>query len=151
MSAEVAGCCSDQVIEMISKFTKLGLSEDLAKALDEMGWEEPSPIQCEAIPFGLNGYDLIAQAQTGTGKTGAFGSIIISNTPSEQQKPAAIILAPTRELAVQVSEELNRMARYTGHVCVAIYGGARIEKQVEELEAGCDIVAGTPGRVRDMI
>ena len=151
MSAEVAGCCSDQVIEMISKFTKLGLSEDLAKALDEMGWEEPSPIQCEAIPFGLNGYDLIAQAQTGTGKTGAFGSIIISNTPSEQQKPAAIILAPTRELAVQVSEELNKMAAYTGHVCVPIYGGARIERQVEELEAGCDIVAGTPGRVRDMI
>ncbi|MBR1888440.1 MAG: DEAD/DEAH box helicase, partial [Candidatus Methanomethylophilus sp.] len=136
---------------MISKFTKLGLSEDLAKALDEMGWEEPSPIQQEAVPFGLNGYDLIAQAQTGTGKTGAFGSIIISNIPSEQQKPSAIVLAPTRELAVQVSEELNKMAAYTGHVCVAIYGGARIERQVDELEAGCDIVAGTPGRVRDMI
>ncbi|MBO5599421.1 MAG: DEAD/DEAH box helicase [Candidatus Methanomethylophilus sp.] len=105
---------------MISKFTKLGLSEDLAKALDEMGWEEPSPIQQEAVPFGLNGYDLIAQAQTGTGKTGAFGSIIISNIPSEQQKPSAIVLAPTRELAVQVSEELNKMAAYTGHVCVAI-------------------------------
>ena len=136
---------------MISKFTKLGLSEDLAKAIDEMGWEEPSPIQEEAIPYGLNGYDLIAQAQTGTGKTGTFGSIIISNTPSGQQRPTAIILAPTRELAVQVSEEINKMSVYTGHVCVAIYGGASIEKQVKYLEEGCDIVAGTPGRVRDMI
>ncbi|MCQ2078715.1 MAG: DEAD/DEAH box helicase [archaeon] len=136
---------------MSSKFIKLGIPEELAKALDEMGWEEPSPIQCAAIPLGINGNDLIAQAQTGTGKTGTFGSIIISNIPAGQQKPSAIVLAPTRELAVQVSEEINKMSAYSGHVCIPIYGGARIEKQVDALEKGCDIVAGTPGRVRDMI
>ena len=136
---------------MISDFTKLGLSEELAKGIDEMGWSEPSPVQEEAIPLGLDGYDLIAQAQTGTGKTGAFGSIVISKIPSGQKKPEAIILAPTRELAVQVSEEVQRMAQYTGHVCTPIYGGASIEKQIKELEKGCDVVVGTPGRVRDMI
>ncbi len=138
-------------MNMISKFINLGLSEDLAKAIDEMGWQEPTPIQVTAVPYGLNGYDLIAQAQTGTGKTGTFGSIIISNVPAGQEKPSAIVLAPTRELAVQVSEEINKMSAYTGHVCIPIYGGAKIERQVAQLEKGCDIVAGTPGRVRDMI
>lgn len=127
------------------------MPENLAKGLDEMGWEEPSPIQTAAVPYGINGYDLIAQAQTGTGKTGAFGSIIISKIPAGQKKPSAIVLAPTRELAVQVSEEINKMASCTGHVCIPIYGGARIERQVDMLEKGCDVVAGTPGRVRDMI
>ncbi len=136
---------------MISDFTKLGLSEELAKGIDEMGWSEPSPVQEEAIPLGLDGYDLIAQAQTGTGKTGAFGSIVISKIPSGHKKPEAIILAPTRELAVQVSEEVQKMAQYTGHICTPIYGGASIEKQIKELEKGCDVVVGTPGRVRDMI
>ena len=136
---------------MNSKFINLGLSEDIAKAVDEMGWEEPSPIQESAVPYGLNGYDLIAQAQTGTGKTGAFGSIILSNIEPDMQKPSAIVLTPTRELAVQVSQELNKMAAYTGHVCIPIYGGASIEKQIKQLEKGCDIVAGTPGRVKDMI
>ncbi len=136
---------------MISDFTKLGLSEELAKGIDEMGWSEPSPVQVEAIPLGLEGYDLIAQAQTGTGKTGAFGSIVLSKVSADQKKPEAIILAPTRELAVQVSEEIEKMAKFTGHKCVPIYGGASIEKQIRTLEKGCDVVAGTPGRVRDMI
>ncbi len=136
---------------MISDFTKLGLSEELAKGVDEMGWSEPSPVQAETIPLGLDGYDLIAQAQTGTGKTGAFGSIVISKIPAGQKKPEAVILEPTRELAVQVSEEIGSMSRYTGHVCTPIYGGASIEKQIRELDKGCDIVVGTPGRVRDMI
>ncbi len=136
---------------MISDFTKLGLSEELAKGIDEMGWSEPSPVQIEAIPLGLGGYDLIAQAQTGTGKTGAFGSIVLSKVSAGQKKPEAIILAPTRELAVQVSEEIEKMAKFTGHKCIPIYGGASIEKQIKALDKGCDIVAGTPGRVRDMI
>ncbi len=136
---------------MISDFTKLGLSEELAKGIDEMGWSEPSPVQIEAIPLGLGGYDLIAQAQTGTGKTGAFGSIVLSKVSAGQKKPEAIILAPTRELAVQVSEETEKMAKFTGHKCIPIYGGASIEKQIKALDKGCDIVAGTPGRVRDMI
>lgn len=139
------------MIDMVSDFKKLGLSEELVKGIDEMGWDSPSPIQSESVPYGLEGYDLIAQAQTGTGKTGAFGSIVLSKIPSGLKKPEAIILAPTRELAVQVSEEMNRMAQYTGHVCIPIYGGASIEKQIKELKKGCDIVVGTPGRVRDMI
>ena len=136
---------------MISKFLDLGIAENVAKAIDEMGWEEPSPIQEAAIPAGLKGYDLIAQAQTGTGKTGTFGSVILSTIPSGQKVPSAIVLEPTRELAVQVSEELGKMSDFSGHVCVPIYGGASIERQVEELEEGVDIIAGTPGRVKDMI
>ena len=136
---------------MISKFLDLGIAENVAKAIDEMGWEEPSPIQEAAIPAGLKGYDLIAQAQTGTGKTGTFGSVILSTIPSGQKVPSAIVLEPTRELAVQVSEELGKMSDFSGHVCVPIYGGASIERQVDELEEGVDIIAGTPGRVKDMI
>lgn len=136
---------------MISKFLDLGIAENVAKAIDEMGWEEPSPIQEAAIPAGLKGYDLIAQAQTGTGKTGTFGSVILSTIPSGQKVPSAIVLEPTRELAVQVSEELGKMSDFSRHVCVPIYGGASIERQVDELEEGVDIIAGTPGRVKDMI
>ena len=142
---------SDRVIDMISKFLDLGISEDVAKAIDEMGWEEPSPIQEAAIPAGLKKYDLMAQAQTGTGKTGTFGSIILSTVPSGRQVPSAIVLEPTRELAVQVSEELGKMSAFSGHVCIPIYGGASIEKQVDELEEGADIIVGTPGRVKDLI
>ncbi|AGI48073.1 Superfamily II DNA and RNA helicase [Thermoplasmatales archaeon BRNA1] len=142
-------------MKMISKFLDLGLTEDIAKALDEMGWDAPTPIQEEAVPRGLNGYDLIAQAQTGTGKTGTFGTIILSKVPAKQRTPSAIVLTPTRELALQVAEEIGRMSKYTGHVCLPIYGGsggaASIERQVDMLEKGVDIVAGTPGRVRDLI
>lgn len=136
---------------MISKFTELGLSEDIARALDDMGWEKPSPIQRAAVPLGLAGRDLVAQAQTGTGKTGAFGTLILQSTPAGRPTPTSLILEPTRELALQVSEEIEKMSRYTGHRCIAIYGGASIEKQAGELKRGADIIAGTPGRVRDMI
>ncbi|MCL2145826.1 MAG: DEAD/DEAH box helicase [Methanomassiliicoccaceae archaeon] len=136
---------------MISKFTDLGISEDIAKALDDMGWEEPTPIQTEAVPTGLKGLDMFAQAQTGTGKTGVFGSIILQRTESRQKLPAAIILVPTRELANQVAEQLTMIAKYTGHETVPIYGGASIEGQIKKLEKGADIIAGTPGRVMDMI
>ncbi len=135
----------------MTSFEDLGLNDRFICAMEEMGWNEPTPVQCEAVPAGIAGNDLIVKAQTGTGKTGAFGSIVISKIPSGQKKPEAIILAPTRELAVQVSEEVQRMAQYTGHVCTPIYGGASIEKQIKELEKGCDVVVGTPGRVRDMI
>ncbi|MDR1690718.1 MAG: DEAD/DEAH box helicase, partial [Candidatus Methanoplasma sp.] len=136
---------------MISKFTDLGISEDIAKAMDDMGWDEPTPIQMEAVPLGLEGADMFAQAQTGTGKTGAFGSIILQRTDSEQKLPSSIILVPTRELANQVADQLTLIARYTGHESVPIYGGASIEGQIKRLEKGADIIAGTPGRVKDMI
>jgi Superfamily II DNA and RNA helicases len=136
---------------MISKFTDLGISEDLAKAMEDMGWEEPTPIQLEAVPLGLKGHDMFAQAQTGTGKTGTFGSIVLQTTESQRKLPSAIILVPTRELANQVSDELNKLSKYTGHESVPIYGGASIEGQIKRLEKGADIIAGTPGRVKDMI
>ena len=136
---------------MISNFTEIGIPEDIAKAMDDMGWTEPTPIQIQSIPLGLEGIDMFAQAQTGTGKTGAYGTIVLGTVPSGRITPAAIVLVPTRELANQVSGELSKLSKYTGHVCVPIYGGASIEGQLKKLKAGCDIVVGTPGRVRDMI
>ena len=136
---------------MISKFTDIGIPDDVAKAMNDMGWEEPTPIQVQSVPLGLKGIDMFAQAQTGTGKTGAYGSIILGRIPSKQKVPTAIVLVPTRELANQVSDELEKLSKYSGHVCLPIYGGASIEGQIKKLQKGCDIVAGTPGRVRDMI
>ncbi len=136
---------------MISKFTDLGISEDIAQAMDDMGWDEPTPIQLAAVPIGLKGKDMFAQAQTGTGKTGTFGSIVLQKIDAKQKLPAAIVLVPTRELANQVSDELTKLAKYTGHESVPIYGGASIEGQIKKLEKGADIIAGTPGRVKDMI
>ena len=136
---------------MISKFTDLGISEDIAKAMDDMGWEEPTPIQAATVPLGLNGIDMFGQAQTGTGKTGAFGSIILQGTEPKQKLPTAIVLAPTRELANQISDQLTNIAKYTGHESVPIYGGASMEVQIKRLEKGADIIVGTPGRVKDMI
>ena len=136
---------------MISNFTDIGIPENIAKAMDDMGWTEPTPIQIQSIPLGLERTDMFAQAQTGTGKTGAYGSIMLGTIPSGTKVPSAIVLVPTRELANQVSGELTKLAKYSGHVCIPIYGGASIEGQLKKLKAGCDIVAGTPGRVRDMI
>ncbi|MBR4181839.1 MAG: DEAD/DEAH box helicase, partial [Candidatus Methanomethylophilaceae archaeon] len=136
---------------MISNFTEIGIPEDIAKAMDDMGWTEPTPIQIQSIPVGLESIDMFAQAQTGTGKTGAYGTIILGTIPSGTMTPSAIVLVPTRELANQVSGELTKLSKYTGHVCIPIYGGASIEKQLEKLKKGCDIVVGTPGRVRDMV
>ncbi|MBQ7701589.1 MAG: DEAD/DEAH box helicase [Candidatus Methanomethylophilaceae archaeon] len=140
---------------MISNFTKLGISEDVAKAMDDMGWEEPTPIQEAAIPKGLEGIDLFGQAQTGTGKTGAYGSIILGRTESGNDIPTSIVLVPTRELALQVEGEMIKLSKYTGHRTLAVFGGSsaksKIEHQLEKLEKGADIIAGTTGRVRDMI
>ena len=140
---------------MISNFTEIGIPEDVAKAMDDMGWEEPTPIQKEAVPMGLEGIDLFGQAQTGTGKTGAYGSIVLGRIPSGQKIPTAIVLVPTRELALQVAGELEKLSKYTGHKIVPVYGGsgkkADIDVQIKELSNGSDIIAGTPGRVRDMM
>ncbi len=134
---------------MDSEFKLLGIKDKVLKAIDEMGWKEPTPIQVESIPYGLEGRDILAQAQTGTGKTGAFGGIVLETIEAGAKDPSAIVLAPTRELAIQVSEELSNLAKHSGHRCVAIYGGQEIEKQFRALERGVDIVVGTPGRVKD--
>ncbi|MCL1984516.1 MAG: DEAD/DEAH box helicase, partial [Methanomassiliicoccaceae archaeon] len=136
---------------MVSEFEELGISSSVVKAMESMGWTTPTPIQSSSIPEGISGADMFAQAQTGTGKTGAFGSIILSRIGSDQKIPSSIILAPTRELATQVSDEMNKLALYSGHKCVAIYGGASIEGQIAKLSKGADVIAGTPGRVKDMI
>ena len=140
---------------MISNFTEIGIPEDAAKAMDDIGWEEPTPIQKESIPMGLEGIDLFGQAQTGTGKTGAYGSIVLGRIPAGKQIPSAIVLVPTRELALQVAGELEKLSKYTGHKIVPVYGGsgkkADIDVQIKELNNGSDIIAGTPGRVRDMM
>ena len=132
------------------KFSNLGLKETLLKSITDLGFEEPSQIQAEAIPVAIEGYDLIGQAQTGTGKTAAFGCGIINNI-SKKDGLSAIILAPTRELAIQVNDELKRLAKYDELGILPIYGGDPITNQIRALKRNINIVVGTPGRVLDHI
>jgi ATP-dependent RNA helicase DeaD len=132
------------------KFRDLGLSEMMLNSLRKKGFEEPTPIQAKTIPFLLaNKKDLIGKAQTGTGKTAAFGIPIIENIVPDSKKIQAIILAPTRELAIQVAEELSSFAEEQKTRIIAVYGGQPIERQISRLQRGVDIVVGTPGRILD--
>lgn len=132
------------------KFEELGLSTEIIKALKENGFEAPFPIQQEAIPFILRGIDVIGQAHTGTGKTAAFALPIL--TKIRRRGPLqAVILAPTRELAIQVTAEFEKFARYTGIRVVSIYGGQSIGIQYKQLRKGVQIVVATPGRLIDHI
>ncbi len=134
----------------LTKFRDLGLSEMMLNSLHKKGFEEPTPIQAKTIPFLLaNQKDLIGKAQTGTGKTAAFGIPIIENIVPESKKVQAIILAPTRELAIQVTEELSSFAEEQKTRIIAVYGGQPIERQIDRLKRGVDIVVGTPGRILD--
>ncbi|NRU21815.1 ATP-dependent RNA helicase DeaD [Clostridium beijerinckii] len=132
-------------------FSELGLDESILKAIDAMGFEEPSKIQAEVIPVLLEGHDVIGQAQTGTGKTLAFGAPVLSRIRSSEEKISSIILTPTRELAIQVNDELNRIAKFTKIKLLPVYGGQPIDRQISALRRGIDIVVGTPGRVLDLI
>ena len=139
-------------MENTIKFSDLGISEEILRAVEEMGYTQPSPIQAQAIPFVLEGRDVIGQAQTGTGKTAAFAIPIIDLVDADFNKPQAIILCPTRELAVQVEGEIQKLAKYHKKISsVAIYGGESIDKQIRTLKKGVQIVVGTPGRVQDHI
>jgi ATP-dependent RNA helicase DeaD len=134
----------------LTKFRELGLSEAMLNSLQQKGFEEPTPIQAKTIPFLLTTTkDLIGKAQTGTGKTAAFGIPLIEKLEAKSKKVQAIILAPTRELALQVCEELNSFAEEKKARIVAIYGGAPIDRQISQLKQGVEIVVGTPGRVLD--
>lgn len=134
------------------KFSDLGLKESILKAIDDMGFEEPSHIQAKIIPVLLEGHDAIGQAQTGTGKTLAFGAPILNNyIRTEGKKIYSIILTPTRELAIQVNDELNRIGKYIKAHILPVYGGQPIERQIYALKKGVDIVVGTPGRVLDLM
>lgn len=135
---------------MTIKFEELGLSTEIIKALKENGFEAPFPIQQEAIPFILRGIDVIGQAHTGTGKTAAFALPIL--TKIRRRGPLqAVILAPTRELALQVTAEFEKFARYTGIRVVSIYGGQSIGIQYKQLRKGVQIVVATPGRLIDHV
>ena len=132
------------------RFEEMGLSEEIQKAVRYMGFEEASPIQAKAIPAMISGIDLIGQAQTGTGKTAAFGIPILEKVDPKLKKLQAIVLCPTRELAIQVADEIRNLSRYMhGIKVLPIYGGQDIVKQIRSLKSGTQIVIGTPGRVMD--
>lgn len=132
------------------KFEELQLDDRIIRAITEMGFEEASPIQAQAIPVVMDGRDMIGQAQTGTGKTAAFGLPLLQKVDPKNRKLQAIVLLPTRELAIQVAEELRRFAKFMHGVKVLpIYGGQDIVKQIRSLKDGTQIVVGTPGRVMD--
>lgn len=135
-----------------NKFRQLGLSNEVLRAIEDMGFSKPSQIQEKAIPVLLTGVDVIGQAQTGTGKTLAFGSVLLSKiAPSDDKLPQAIILSPTRELAMQIHEEMNRIGKYNGSKIACVYGGSDIEKQIRTIKKGIDIIVGTPGRIMDLM
>ncbi len=126
------------------------LSKETMAAISELGFEEPTPIQIAAIPQIMKGVDVIGQALTGTGKTAAFGIPIIE-TCVKGKNPTAIILEPTRELAVQVSQELFKIGKYRKVTVLPVYGGKSIEMQIKDIRRGVDVIVGTPGRVIDHI
>lgn len=132
------------------RFSELGLSEEILKAVDKMGFEEASPIQAAVIPLLLEGRDVVGQSATGSGKTAAFGIPSIEKCDGRLRRVQVLILCPTRELAVQVSEEIGKLALFKKGVhAVPIYGGQSYERQFRALEAGTQIVIGTPGRIMD--
>ncbi len=134
----------------INSFEDLNLEDSLLKALKAIDYTTPSPIQARAIPVALTGVDLIGQAQTGTGKTAAFGIPMIQNISKSGRYTKGLVLCPTRELCIQVTNELKKLAHFTKNISVfAIYGGDPINPQIKALKAGVDIVVGTPGRVMD--
>ena len=131
-------------------FEALGLSEPLLAAIRDVGYESPSPIQSRTIPPLLEGRDVIGQAQTGTGKTAAFALPMLERLDRKLPQVQALVLVPTRELALQVAEAIHTYSRHLGTVRVLpVYGGQPIQKQVERLRAGAQVVVGTPGRVMD--
>lgn len=131
-------------------FSDLGVSEEILRAVEDMGYTQPSPIQTQTIPLLLQGADVIGQAQTGTGKTAAFGIPIIESIDETLNKPQALILCPTRELAVQVEGEIVKLSKYKKKISsTCIYGGEPIDRQIRSLKKGVQIVVGTPGRIMD--
>lgn len=134
----------------MTEFKELGLSENMINALEKKGFTNPTPIQKKAIPILLEGnLDIIGQAQTGTGKTAAFGIPMVETLNEGSKDVQALILAPTRELAIQVSDEINSLKGNKNLKVIPVYGGQSITEQIRKLKKGVDIVVGTPGRVLD--
>ncbi|MFK2826291.1 DEAD/DEAH box helicase [Bacillus sp. B190/17] len=135
----------------MTKFKDLNLSEATLKAIDKMGFEEATPIQAQTIPAGLEGNDIIGQAQTGTGKTTAFGVPMIEKIDTRNNVVQGLVIAPTRELAIQVSEELYKIGSGKRIGILAVYGGQDIQRQIRALKKHPHIIVGTPGRILDHI
>ncbi|CAK7031926.1 MAG: ATP-dependent RNA helicase DeaD [Peptostreptococcus russellii] len=136
----------------INNFNELEIKEEIKRAVADLGYENPSPIQARAIPTMLEGNDVIGQAQTGTGKTAAFSIPLLERIDVKDKKVQAIILCPTRELAIQVSEEIKKLsAHMRGLRTLPVYGGQPIQRQIKALKSGVQVVIGTPGRVIDHI
>ena len=129
----------------------MGLSEPVRRAIAERGYERPTPVQTATLRPILAGKDVIVRSKTGTGKTAAFGIPIIERIPAGRGKPSALVMAPTRELAIQVAEELQALSKVKGLRVATIYGGASMGDQLEALHAGAEIIVGTPGRIYDHI
>ncbi len=136
---------------MTPRFTDLHLRPELEQAVSELGYTEPTPIQQGIIPLMLAGVDAIGQAQTGTGKTAAFAIPILNNLQTGKRLPQALVMAPTRELALQVAEAMTGLGQFCKVRVVAIYGGASYERQLSQLKRGVDVVVGTPGRLLDLL
>jgi ATP-dependent RNA helicase DeaD len=143
----------DDPLESEAGFAGLGLRAELLRALTALGYEEPTPIQREAIPSLVAGHDLVGQAATGTGKTAAFALPVLQGLAAGRREaaPAALVLVPTRELAEQVSQAVHRYGRDLGVRVLPVYGGQPIGRQLQALQRGVDVVVGTPGRVLDHI
>ena len=132
------------------RFDELDLYPQVLRAIKEMGFEEATPIQSQAIPVVMSGVDVIGQAQTGTGKTASFGIPVLHKVDPNNKKTQVIILSPTRELAIQVSEEIRKLSKYMhGVKILPVYGGQDINRQIKALKGGAQIIIGTPGRVMD--
>ena len=134
-------------------FEELGVSAEIRQAIEEMGYENPMPVQEEVIPYLLGeGNDVVALAQTGTGKTAAFGLPLIQKTDVKQRVPQALILCPTRELCLQIAGDLNDYSKYIdGLKVLPVYGGSSIESQIRMLKTGVHIIVATPGRLIDLM
>jgi ATP-dependent RNA helicase DeaD len=140
---------SDYVAE--GSFDDLGLSEPLRRAVAERGYARPTPVQVATYRPVKDGKDVIVRSKTGTGKTAAFGLPMLERIPDGRRKPSALIMCPTRELAIQVAEEITSLARHRDLTVVTVYGGASMGEQLDKLKAGAEIVVGTPGRIYDHI
>ncbi|MBP2636359.1 MAG: cshA 2 [Firmicutes bacterium] len=133
----------------MEQFKKLGIGDITIRALSDMGFEEPTPIQEQAIPLLLEGKDLLGQAQTGTGKTAAFGIPLLENIGNDTRATLGIVLTPTRELCIQVAEELNKLGQFSRTRTLPIYGGQDIQRQIRSLQRKPQIIVATPGRLMD--
>src|SRR4051795_7695075 len=135
----------------MTAFPDLGLKPELQLVLDELGYEDPTPIQDQAIPELLAGHDVIGQAQTGTGKTAAFGLPLLQYVDLDEAEVQALVVTPTRELCIQVTQALRAYGARRGVQVVATFGGAPSRSQIAQLKQGAQVVVGTPGRIMDLI